>query len=267
MAVVRPMFFWPLVLTASNNKLVVNNGTSDATITIAAGTYLSPYDLATALQTAISAHVVGLKVDFTIQNSRNVQSDRSGKFVFYSNGSPFTIKAGDVLSTIYNILGFYALTYASGAIDVQLTGGVKVDSAGVIAPRQHQNGWYPEIPPQTDTLLIRDRGMNVHTRAVAGQTKLITEVELGERTWRFQYLLPHKTYLSFEAAGVRANEAVENMWQNGSTKFRYFSDETSPTSGGDFVLSQDSARRFEPKRQFTKKGLYEFEFNAWSYVP
>lgn len=272
MSVVRPKFFWPKVITASNKGIRINNGVSDATVNIAEGTYYSAESLRAAVETAIQTHLATAKVYITVQNSAYSESDRSGKFFFVDTSlASWQLLAGHANFTSYDILGLYALTYsaASKTAYVQRAGtgaGVESGTKCIVAPNQHVNGWYPEVPPYEDTLPIRDRGMNVQTRSVAGQAKSLLETEVIERRWLFRFLAAHKTYQDFESNNTRLNEAVERLWANGYDRFRYFPDELSESNSLDYVLSAEAMKSFEPVRQFPKKALYEYVLEAWKYV-
>lgn len=272
MSIVRPKFFWPLTITTSNRGIRINNGVTDATVNIATGTYYSAEALRAAVETAVAGHCVGMRVLLSVYmktTGANYATDRSGKFVFDWGGASFSLLAGHVAFTSYALLGFNALTYNSGStsVYVQRNGTTEnLTTAIVVGSTQHQNGWYPEHPPSSDSLTVRDRGMHVTSRSVAGATKTLAEVELGERRWNFRFLEPHKTYEDFESTGTRTYEALERLWASGYDRFRYFPSEISESGYEDFVLEQDTMRRFEPTRQFPKRALYEFELRAWSYV-
>lgn len=267
MATIAPKFFWPLLINSGNRQLVVNNGVGDTTCSLANGTYASAEGLRAALETAIRVSVPTANVYLTIGD--RVQGTHSGRFLIESGGNPIIVKAGDALSNGYLWMGFFALTYNVGAVSnvlVQKNGVVSTFTGNaIIAPNQHQNGWYPQVPAREDTLPVRDRSMNVTTRAVAGQTKTILEVELSERAWVFAHLEGWKTYKDLETTNT-ANQAIERLWEFGYEKFRFFPNEVSEAGFIDYALTQDTARVFKPTRQFLKRGLYEFELLAWKYV-
>lgn len=268
MAIVRPKFFFPITVTASNKGIRVNDGVTDSTVNIAEGTYYSAEALRAAVETAITGALAAAKVYLSIYTKSGTYAvDRSGRFIFEWGGATFTIKWSHVASTAYEILGATAVdvTCTTQSVTCQRNGSTStVNSKLVMTPYQHKNGFYPETPPAIDSLSIRDKGMNVTTRSVAGQQKTITEVELSERRWVFRWLEVHKTYKNLES--TRLYESLERLWESGYDRFRHFPDETSESSYTDFVLSQETARRWEPTRQFTKRALYEVELLAWTYV-
>lgn len=276
MAIIRPKFFYPLVINTSNRGIVINVGAGDVTVNIATGTYASAEALRAAVETAVQTVSATMRVYLSVYRRQADASfyatDRSGRFIFDNDdaGVSFSLKAGDVAFTSYLVLGFFALTYTSSqqSFSAQRAGGGLQAVASdfiVAAPHQHMNGWYPEGPAERDSLPIRDRSMDVMTRAVAGQTKTVLETELGEREWRWSFVEGRKVYRDFEGSS-NPNESFERLWDTGYDKFRFFPDELSEGSYVDYSLTMEGIRRFEPGRQFVRRGLYQFTMNAWKYV-
>lgn len=272
MSIIRPKFFYPVTISASNRGIVINAGAGDVTVNIAQATYTSAESLRAAVETAIQTVIAAAKVYLSVEyRPAAYVMDRSGRFIFYGNGTAFTLKAGAAGFTAYEVLGFFAITYTSSTQSFagqRNAGGLELYASAtdvVIAPMQHQGGWYPTAPAEFDSLPIRDREMNVVTRAVSGQTKTVTEAELEERRWRFTFLESYKVYRTYEST-TRLYESFERLWDTGFEKFRFFPDELSESGYIDYVLTLEATRRYEPRRQVLKRGLYEVEVAAWKYV-
>lgn len=274
MAIIRPKFFYPLVINSSNQGIVINAGGGDVTVNIANATYTSAEALRAAIEAALVPVLASMKVYLSVYTRQTgsglYATDKSGMFLFNSGGVAFTLKAGAAGFNSYLALGFYALTYNSAAQSFtgqRNAGGLEAVSGThiIAAPTQHQNGWYPQGPAEKDSLPIRDRDMSVTTRAVAGQAKTINEAELGERSWLFSFVEGRKVYRDFETT-ANLNESFERMWDTGYDKFRFYPDELSEAGGLDYSFTMEALRRFEPERQFARRGLYRFTLNAWKYV-
>lgn len=253
MAIITPKFFWPWDATGKTTVRLWN-GTTVVSGTVSAVSYLSAALLAAALQTALqTAGFTGMLVTVT----------STGRFRF-AWGTPFEFRGGDGLNTMANHIGFFSLTTAS-VNDATKYGGATPH--GVEASFQHVNGWYPPLPPRSDTLDMRDRSSNVTTRSMTGVTRQVIEPELTERMLTFSWLPPEYTFKAYEGSTTFKNAAVENMFENGWGKVRMFPDATLETGYADYLFSQDAMRRFAPKRMYQKKALYEYELELWGYVP
>lgn len=249
MSIQKPKVFWPLTISASNRVLPFSLDAAPLTANVATGEYLSAVALAAAIQTAlIAAGVAGSTDEFLVTVSStghfiiNPNGDGEVSFTFFSNPT----------NIIAEVIGF----------DPDFNTDPSTDP--VTAPYQHQNGWYSDVATADDSLLVRDRSMDVVTRTVEGQTKFLSEQELVNRAWIFRWLNPEKTYIDFE--GDNLNEAIERWWEDGRGKFRYWADGTAESDYADYVLDLETIREFRPKRQRVNKGIYEVSFGAFGYV-
>lgn len=242
MSIKKPKVFWPVVLTSANNSIIINDGGTSWTMTVAAGTYFGAADLAAAIQTAIAGHF----------GSSTVTVSATGHFVFTWTAG-FTLKCATTPSLqCFTILGFTAVDVPSVA-------------NAVTCANQHQNGWYAPVAVSNDSIPIRNRDMDTVTRSMAGQTKFITETELAERAISLMWLPPEKTLISY-ATGVNINQALEQWWQDGRARFRYWEDATADLSFADYVLSQKTIANWTAQRQLTRKALYKMDLTFWGYV-
>lgn len=246
MSIALPKVFWPIVITGANQIVVITSGGGDRTAAIAVATYYSAVELAAALQVAIRAAHASL-------SAATVAVSATG-YISITNGTAFTVKVTDVTFTdeTATLLGF-------GTADVASSGGV------VTAPYQHGNGWYADVAIRTDSLTIRDRSMTAKTRAESGQTKTIYSTELSSRELGFAYLKPEKTFEDYEAT-TYTNQAIEHWWADGADRFRYWPDGTVEATYVDLVLDLETSSKWQPKRQYVKKALYELTFKCWGYV-
>ena len=246
MSIALPKVFWPIVIDGSNQIVIITSGGGDRTAAIATGTYYSAVTLAAALQVAIRAAHASL-------SAATVAVSATGYFSI-TNGTTFTVKvtSGSFAAATATLLGF-------GTSDVTDTGGT------VTAPYQHGNGWYSDVAVRTDSLTIRDRSMTAKTRAESGQTKTIYSTELSSRELGFAYLKPEKTYQGYEAT-TYTNQAIERWWADGADRFRYWPDGTVEATYVDLVLDLETSTKFQPKRQYVKKALYELTFKCWGFV-
>lgn len=253
MSIVSPKFYWPLVITAANKAFKADIGAGTITINIAEGTYLSAASLATALATALNAGGFGGTAQVVYPTTSLTVAIGT---IIISWPAPWSmIGTGNTLAPL---LGMNQVDHAAvfdGGFQYVVTGDF-----------QHANGFYPKVPPITDTLPIRNSAMNTVTRAASGQTKFILETELAEREWEFGYLPPERTYKTFEGFSGDRNKAIERLWDSGYARFRYFPNATSESDPLDYVLSLDSIQKFAPTRMYQKKALYSWRIKAWLYV-
>ena len=191
MSVVKPMVFWPLTIDSSNRAFII---AAVGTANVATGVYVDAATLMAALQTALNA----LSPGFTVTVS-------SSGIVTVSHAAPFTMTGSG--STFGPVAGYYNVDQAA------VFNG---SSAYLLAADfQHQNGWYPQVPPREDSLPILDRAMNVVTRAVSGQTKFVLEEEVTNRILTFAWLAPAYTFKAYELLSTELNQAVERWFESG----------------------------------------------------
>lgn len=245
MSIVIPKFFWPLAITASNKTFKVDIGGGTVTITITEATYLSAVTFAAALQTALQTVNINFTCSFSVS---------TGILTIYYTAPWTYIGSGSTLGP------------PVGLFNVNQIATLVAGSYNVTGSFQHANGWYPTTPPREDSLPIRDRQMNVVTRAVSGQTKFLIETELSNREWEFAWLAPEYTYKDFEGSTSNKNKAIERLWEDGYAKFRYFPARTSESNPIDYVLDLKTIQLFRPERQFIRKALYRVKLTAWAYV-
>lgn len=105
-------FFDPIVIIAATSKLDFLDNSTTRVITVPAGSYKDPTDLAAAIQTLMNS--LGSSNTFTC-----VYSNSSGKFTITSTGSTLTLKWNTGANTANSIaakLGFSTAADSSGAL-------------------------------------------------------------------------------------------------------------------------------------------------------
>lgn len=249
MSVFKPRAFWPLVINASNKELYWHDGASNGTGSVATGTYLTPEDLATAVAATLNTGTNPLAGATCTVSS-------TGRIVITWNG-PFTMRWSVTTNSIYVVLGEVAVN--------KVASNPSVGVYTCTSTYQHVNGWYAEQAVEFDSATIRNKEMNVITRNVAGQTKLIEEAELSQRRVVFSWLPPEKTY-EVHATSTYLNQAIETWWDDGAARFRYWEDATTLLRPLDYVLSQEAIKEFQPERLMKRKALYRIELIFWGYV-
>lgn len=243
MAIPKPRVFWPLTITATNGKVYFARGGTDFTGTIAAGTYLSPSDLATAVAAAMNAldggnvYVVTVTSDglFTV----------SGTFAF-------ELRWGFLANSAASALGWFSVD--------------TVSSVTQTANFQHVNGWYSPVAVRRDSEPLYEQENSVVTVALAGQSVFHGENELERRELVFDYLPPERTRITSEGGGANNNRAIERWWRDGRARFRYWPDGAQDGVSYDYFLDLDSLKKFEPARMDTK-ALYAVTLKLRRYVP
>lgn len=241
MSIVKPKVFWSLVFTTKT--IVVTAGGGDRTWSLPGQTALSAALFAASAQESLRATHASL-------SAATVTVDNNGIFTF-ANGTAILIKWATATSGAPNLFGFAATNTASATT---LTGAF-----------QHANGWYSPVAVVDDSLPVRDRMMDVVTRTMIGTTKYFSENELIERFLIFKFVPPEYTYQAFES-GANINRAIERWWDAGRSRFRYWPDAATEGTSFDYTLDADTIKKFQPKRQFTKKGLYEINMGCFGYV-
>lgn len=250
MSIAKPKLFWPLVIDGTNDALVANDGSSDATVHIVHATYLSAVLLGIAVQTALNTKLPG--------NLVTVSAD--GIFHITWTG-PFTLRHTGF--TAASVLGFFTISD-----NVSIDDGTGIGNHYYIdATYQHPNGWYHSTAVQVDSLPIRMRDMNISTRTVAGQAKYIIEGENQNRTMTVAYVQPERTYIAYENGSSTLNRAFERFWQDGYARFRYWPDASVEGSSVDLQFDMDSMKVFQPVRMTKNKGLYQIPLTCWLYTP
>lgn len=253
MSIAKPRLFWPLVIDASNQVITfVQGGTINAAV--AASTYIDSDALVSAIASALAA--TGAAPGLVVAIS-------SDGVISISLSLPWTLKCTAGSFTAYWI-------GVNSAADIVALGAGPYT---VTCAFQVSNSWYSSNAVREDSLVIRDRGMNVVTRAQSGQTKFITQDELSNRILKFSYNKPERTYKQYEGlsnasdAATKYNRAIERLWENGYSRFRYWPDGSASAVYSDLVLDSDTLKQFAPSRMYTKKALYEFTLKCWGYVP
>ncbi|MCL5062007.1 MAG: flagellar filament capping protein FliD [Nitrospirae bacterium] len=144
-----------VITSGSNDKIVFNDGTSDYTATLAAGTYTAD-GLAAEIKSKMEA-ATGAADTYTV-----TYSSATGKFTINNNntgGNPatLTLKWLDANSTAAGILGFDTVdsSVAKGSSDTSdFVGGMFIDNAGVA---NSTNGRVKLVFGTTGTLAVDDK--------------------------------------------------------------------------------------------------------------
>lgn len=249
MAIQKPKVFWPFIITLGvNDTIIIYDGATSWSMVIAPDTYFSAVLLAAAIETAVQGHFSGMTVTVSA----------TGYFHFEWN-APFRLKFGTT-PTIqpYDTLGFIANDSASAPT------GVGFNEA-CDAIYQHKNGWYSPVAVLDDSIPVRNRDMDTVTRAMGGQTKFITETELVDRMVTFAWLRPEKFLIAFATSQYK-NQALEQWWQDGRARFRYWQDGTQEATYVDYVLDMKTIPKWKPARQFRRVAYYQIELGFWGYV-
>lgn len=243
MSIAKPWAYYPVIISSTNREIAFTiPPSSNSTAFIATGTYYSPADLATAVQAAFTTAGYG---PWTV-----TYDAVAGRFTIARGGGDFTLQFFTGSNQASLELGFTPSTTAA-------SGGT------VTGPNQPKGVWQAPSAVASDSKDIRDRAMDTLTVAVGGQTKLVTEVEHKLRALVFKYLPPEQTFITRQSAPYTA---IENLWESGRPRFRYWPDRASGTYA-DWVLEAETLKKFAPKRMNTGRELYEFELRLRGYVP
>lgn len=208
--------YGPIVITASNDVLVFNDGTDDRDATLAVGTYYMRADgvttsgvgdLLAQLQTALNSASGTTITDFVV-----TQSHTTGK-VTISAGASFTLKWTDGGTQFDGaILGFDTSADDTGA-------------ATYTSDDQAQGVWYPGLYPIDEG----DKPAKWRTRnvSVSGNVDVRTLAEWTERSVMWEGVPRSKVWESDAAT----NAAFQTLWDDaadGGSLF-YYPDNASST--------------------------------------
>jgi hypothetical protein len=234
-----PKLFWPLSVTASNNRINVKVGATTYAATIAVGTYYSAADLRTAVAAALTAVVSNdWSVTATAQGRITVAGTSAFQLLF-SSGAHVTTSARFVL-------GF-------GAVDT-------ASATTTTSQWQHQNGWYADDPPTSDT---RDLDLYERAQAVAlgGQVKGLDYAQRFQRMLSFGQVAKHKVWTVDE--GARQFEAIQRLWESGWARFRYWPDATIDADYADYAMDLETAKTLPWNRLSPGMPYYSFSLKLW----
>lgn len=225
MAVANPMAFWPLVITTGTNDKIdfkVGAGAQE-TAAIAAGTYYDIDMLCAAVQSALNAtHNITWTCNPAATTGIITIAGASSFTILFSTGTNAAI-------SMRNILGF-------GAVDT--TPGTTC--SGTL---QHQNGWYADRGPLTQSPLTpvwKDRGQTI---SISGRGKLVTYGKTYVKKVSLGMLKPWKTTIADEALQANStNQAIERLVESGAGRFRWWPDQTVRGTNADYFLDLSNVK-------------------------
>lgn len=232
-----PKAFWPVTISASNGKIDFNRG-GVKVATIAAGTYYSAAELATAVDAALTAADGATTWTVDFPTTGKVRVSASAAFVLlFSTGA-------NAAASARHILGF-------GVVDT-------ASSTSAVATYQHQNGWYGDRSVGFDGKAWFRR-LGGQTVALSGRPKAVTWSELEYRSVTFSNLPAWKAKV--EREGSNLNEALERLWRDGFARFRWWPDASVEGTYTDYALEERDLKEFNPARLASKE-LYT---QAWTF--
>lgn len=237
-----PKAFWPLTITAgSNDKIDFNRGGVKAA-TIAAATYYSAADLATAVDTALTAADGATSWTVTVSATGRFTIAASASFtLLFSTGA-------NAATSARHVLGY-------GSVD---TGSATSQTATY----QHQNGWYGDRSVGFDGRPAFRR-LAAQTVSLAKNVRSVTWAEAELRAINLVNLPAAKTKIDREGSAL--NEAIERLWRDGFARFRWWPDASVEGTSVDYALDESALRDFDPPRLQTKE-LYTLEWIFRRYV-
>lgn len=113
--------------------------------------------------------------------------------------------------------------------------------------RQHNYGWYAEDPPVDDTGNIAEY-IRSGSVALSGKGKTLHFSKRYIRTVELAFLPAYKVFLTEEESGTYLFESIENFFQDGYGRFRYWPDQTVAGTYDDYYLHEDTYKAFQRKR-------------------
>lgn len=240
-----PKAFWPLAIVAGvNDRFDVLVDAVKRVATIAAGTYLSPADLALAVQASL---------EVAYANGWSVSVGPTGR-VTVTGSAVFQLLFGTGLFAAVSprdVLGFEAVDTASAA---SATGAY-----------QHQNGWYSDDPVEDDTDDL-PAWTRSQTRALGGHVR---SVQFGgalyDRIISLGFLKPHKVFRAQEGAD-HPREALERLIESGWARFRWWPDAAVDAVWGDYTLELKTASRLARNRLSPGMARYTYPLTFLRYV-
>jgi hypothetical protein len=266
-----PRIFWPLTLTASNNALKFK-ATPNAGVlttfegTIAAGTYVTPEALATAIATGINASTPsGGGMDWVGQGGgASVSVSAAGYITIVINGQ--ADPAGDSTLLWDDTAALQATAAVLGFNAADLDAATTSAAATFTAQNQMQNLWTPDVPVRSDSEVEKTATRTLSRNAV-GQNKTTTWATLEDRTVVFEWLDPERTKTASETSST-TNQALQRFWESaGVGKFRYSPDRASPaTDALDYFLLDETLGEFKPERFSEGLEVYAFTLRFGRYV-
>jgi hypothetical protein len=232
-----PRLWLPRVIDSSNRRLDLSfAGAATVHADIALGTYLTPEDLAAAIQTAAVA------VEAT---STCVFSSTTGKFTVGRTGKTVQVKATGTAQTLLGWLGTSAAVADAQTADYQA-----------------QGYWSPGYPVRFDSwdVPIVTEGFS---RSLSGVSREVIHADLVNRRLSFELVDGYKAKEILETTHV--NESFESVWRGAKQRFRWWADITDLATWGDYFLLSPRDT-WDPERMRPGRDYYRFDLDFGGYV-